>query len=150
MKHSARRVKLWWEGSQIFGRISLPSSGDGNLWPLVSHDPSGLCATSWRMTGGMSRPVSLFSPGLPWWILMASLILLLDTWSSLSNILASFRLHLWPTRPRVSACGVFFVSCPQGSARFPNVYFVTDQCLRSRIKEAWTYQLSSSNWCLMS
>ncbi len=48
----------------------------------------------------MSRPVSLFSSGLPWCSLMASLILLLDTWSSLSNILASFRLHLWPVSSR--------------------------------------------------
>ncbi len=29
-------------------------------WALVSHDPSGSCGTSWRMTAGMSRPVSLF------------------------------------------------------------------------------------------
>ncbi len=60
------------------------------------------CDTSWRMTAGISRPVSLFSPGLPWWILMASSILPLDTWSSLSNIFASFRLHLWPVLSRCS------------------------------------------------
>ena len=54
----------------------------------------------------MSRPVYLFSPGLPWCILMASLILLLDTWSSLSNILASFRLHLWPVSSRCSPTAV--------------------------------------------
>ncbi len=30
MKHSAHRVRLWWKSSRIFGRISLPSSGDGN------------------------------------------------------------------------------------------------------------------------
>ncbi len=41
MKHSAHRVKLWWKSSQIFGRISPPSSGDSNQWSLVSHDPSG-------------------------------------------------------------------------------------------------------------
>ncbi len=29
MKHSAHRVKLCWKSSWIFGRISLPSSGDG-------------------------------------------------------------------------------------------------------------------------
>ncbi len=95
--------------SRIFGRISLPLSGDGNSWPLVSHDPSGSCDTSWRMTARMSRPVSLFSSGLPWCILMASLILLLDTWSSLSNImniLASFRLHLWPISSRCSPTAV--------------------------------------------
>ncbi len=27
MKHSAHRVRLWWKSSRIFGRISLPSSG---------------------------------------------------------------------------------------------------------------------------
>ncbi len=54
----------------------------------------------------MSRPVSLFSPGLPWWILMASLILLLDTWSSLSNIFATFRLHLCPVLSRCSPTAV--------------------------------------------
>ncbi len=55
----------------------------------------GSCDTSWRMTAGMSRPVFLFGLSLPWWILVASLVLLLDTWSSLSNSLASFRLHLY-------------------------------------------------------
>ncbi len=54
----------------------------------------------------MSRPVSLFSPGLPWCILMASLILLLDTQSSLSNILDSFRLHLCPVLSRYSSTAV--------------------------------------------
>ncbi len=58
------------------------------------------------MTAGMSRPVSLFSPGLPWWILMASVILFLDTWSYLSNILASFGLHLWPVLSRCSPIAV--------------------------------------------
>ena len=29
LTHSAHRVKLWWKSSWIFGRISLPSSGDG-------------------------------------------------------------------------------------------------------------------------
>ncbi len=72
----------------------------------MSHDPSGSCHTSWRMTAGMSRPASLFSSGLPWCMLMASLILLLDTWSSLSNILASFRLHLWPVSSRGSPSAV--------------------------------------------
>ena len=72
MTHSAHRVKLWWKSSRIFSRISLPLSGDGNHWPLVSHDPSESCNTSWRMTAGMSRPVSLFSPGLPWWIQTAT------------------------------------------------------------------------------
>ena len=75
-------------------------------WPLVSHDPSGSCDTSWRMTAGMSRPVSLFSSGFPWWILMVSLILLLDTWPSLSNILASFRLHLCPVMATCSPTAV--------------------------------------------
>ncbi len=38
---------------------------------------------------------------------MASFILLLDTWSaSLSNILASFRLHLWPVLSRCSPTAV--------------------------------------------
>ncbi len=73
---------------------------------LVSHDPEGSCNTSWRMTPGMSRPVSLFSSGFPWCILMTSLILLLDTWSSLSNILASFRLHLWPISSKCSPTAV--------------------------------------------
>ncbi len=76
------------------------------MWLFVSHDPPGSCDTSWRMTAGMSRSVSLFSSGLPWWILMASLVLLLDTWSSLSNILASFRLHLWPVLSRCSSTAV--------------------------------------------
>ncbi len=77
--------RLWWKSFRIFGRISLPSSGDGitsGRWchmTLLDHvTPVGI------MTAGMSRPLSLFSPGIPWWILMASLILLLDTWSSLS------------------------------------------------------------------
>ncbi len=38
---------------------------------------------------------------------MASLILPLDTWSSLSNILASFRLHLWPVSSRCLPTAVF-------------------------------------------
>ena len=51
--HSTHRVRLWWKMSPIFGRISLPSSGDGNQWLLVSHDPSGSRDTSWRVTAGI-------------------------------------------------------------------------------------------------
>ncbi len=81
----------------------------------------------------MSRPVSLFCSGLPWRIPIDLLILLLDTWSSLSNI--------WPLSAcpfdhccvdvhpqlfyRVYACGVFFVSCPQAFAHFPNVHILS-------------------------
>ncbi len=46
-------------------------------WRLVSHDPSGSCDNSLRLTAGMFRPVQ-FSSGLPWWILMTSLILLME------------------------------------------------------------------------
>ncbi len=109
-------------------------------WQLVavgvtSCDSSGSYDTSWRMTAGMSRPVSLFSQGLPCWILMASLIFLLDTFvlvffaqylglfqaANVARIVQMFTHHC----SRVSACCVFFVSCPQASARLPNVHFVT-------------------------
>ncbi len=98
-------------------------------WPLVSHDPSGSCDTSWKMTAGMSRSASLFSPDLPWWILLASLILLLVQYLVLFQAALVARIVQMFTHrcSRVSASWqcVFFVSCPQTSGRFPNVHFVT-------------------------
>ncbi len=91
----------------------------GVTWPfwIMWHQ---LEDDSWDVQAGV--PVQP-RPEDPWWILMASLILLLDTWSSLSIILASFtcfRLHLWPVLSRCSPTAVlgcrpavFFVSCPQ-------------------------------------
>ncbi len=37
--------RFWWKNSQILGRISLPSSGDGNYWLLVSHSCHPLTKT---------------------------------------------------------------------------------------------------------
>ncbi len=67
------------------------------MWHQLQDD-------SWDVQAGV--PVESRPPLGCWGMLMASLILLLDPWSSLSNILASFMLQLWPVSSRCSPTAV--------------------------------------------
>ncbi len=63
MRHSVHRVKIMVEKVPQFSAESLclrQGMVTSGRWCHMTQN------TSWRMTAGMSRPVSLFSPGLPW------------------------------------------------------------------------------------